>query len=602
MTNNLHRNEAGQSTPYDELEVEADRLLDRFRKHKTQLELLRQAAELYRRSANPEGKQISDLLEGMYLFERGKAGRDPRSATDDLCRAYRLHRRAGLKTDELVPIRLAWLKRRIDLGIARHDRRLLSRLFLRVAQILEKQGRIQDFHLAMYMHELYAILSALPSIDKAAFERFDRMMAHAREIGDPDMLRKAEVMMHRVRASLASGPAEAAKELEKSLEAIRQTSDRFGEEEAKGSLALSRALATANRKGREMLLAEAADKFMRAGERAKAFLAVQIASRFPIRVAAVLDDLKVSLSELDDLGKAVQALAHPTGPSAVFYHQSYLQERIKDVMLILQRLGTTRKEMTELAIKEARFRGRQRTRQGSMPKRFQAILTRQSQLQVQMKLDMESLYIFGNLALDQWALMIAYLASLQDPEKFGFHGLVMMLQAKNYAGALKPLWDRHRGGILWLYYQLRFYRNIFVEHLRRPWQRGTTMTVYGEDFNLFIPTPPGWEDEAAIQQALETIRPYAPKALREAPDDYWEKRKLRRLLEVTFMHIDEIPEQEGRDKVWEVWSRVGGSTPSYEVVGYRLARFLKESIPTMTEIVSANPERINLGRARHVKR
>lgn len=263
-------------------------------------------------------------------------------------------------------------------------------------------------------------------------------------------------------------------------------------------------------------------------------------------------------------------------------------------MIILQRLGTTRKEMTELAIKEARFRGMQRKRGGSMPEKVKGLLTRQSLLQPQMKLDMESLYIFGNLALDQWAIMIAYLVGLQNPEGFSFHGLVMMLQAKNYAGPLKPFWDRHRSDILWLYYQLRSYRNIFVEHLRRPWQRGTTMTVYGEDFNLFIPTPPGFGDEAEINRDLEAIRPYAPRRLREAPDDYWEKKNLRRLLEVTFMHIDEIPDQEGRDKVWYVWSKVGGSTPSYEVIAYRLARFLKESIPSISEIVSANPGRVNL--------
>lgn len=49
--------------------------------------------------------------------------------------------------------------------------------------------------------------------------------------------------------------------------------------------------------------------------------------------------------------------------------------------------------------------------------------------------------------------------------------------------------------MLWLHYQVGFYRNRFVADANRPWQRGTTSSVIGDDFNLFIPTPPGWEDD-----------------------------------------------------------------------------------------------------------
>jgi hypothetical protein len=492
-----------------------------------------------------------------------------------------------------MPIRLAWFKRRVNLGMARRERRVLPRLFLRTAQALEKQNRMKDFHICMYMHYLYT-LTALPLIDEGALQYFDRMMAHAVESGNPDLVHKTRVMMHRVRANLTSNPVEAVEELQKSLEAILSTSDHFGQLEAEGSLALSKALITGKRAERQRLLAEATDRFVKAGEKTKTILALRMAAPFPVVVGAILRDLDSSLSTLGELGKKVQALVSSTGPALLFYHQSYLHERIKDVITILLRLGATRKKMTELAIRERRLRGKRERHRRQVSKRLQAVFTEQSRLHPQMKLDMESLYIFGNLVLDQWAHLIAYLVGLGSPEEFTFTSLVLLLQARDYNGVLKPLWDHHKPDILWLYYQLKFYRNIFVEHLNRPWQRGTTMSVYGEDFNLFIPTPPGWVDEAAMQRELEAIRHYAPRRLREAPDDYWEKKNLRRLLEVTFMQIDEIPDQAGRDKVWEVWSKVGGSTPSYEVIAYRLTRFLKESIPTMMGIVSSHPERVNL--------
>lgn len=136
MTGDINEARSENSRPHDELEAEADRLLEQFRKDRTNLELLRQAAELYRRSIHPEGKEISNLLEGMYLFERGKSTSDPQAAVVDLCRAYKLHKRDGFKREDLIPIRLAWLKRRIDLALARNERRLLPRLFLRTAHQL----------------------------------------------------------------------------------------------------------------------------------------------------------------------------------------------------------------------------------------------------------------------------------------------------------------------------------------------------------------------------------------------------------------------------------------------------------------------------------
>ena len=168
------------------------------------------------------------------------------------------------------------------------------------------------------------------------------------------------------------------------------------------------------------------------------------------------------------------------------------------------------------------------------------------------------------------------------------------------ARRLGNLKDRHRKDIYWLYYQLRSYRNIFIEHVKRPWQRGNAMSVYGNDFNLFIPTPPGWLNDKESQKRIQGIFHLAPKTLQEAPDDYWEKKNLDRVLEITFMHIDEIEEKEDREKVWDVWKVTGGSTQSYDIVGFRLMDFIANSIPTLIDIVSKNPEIINIGKKESV--
>lgn len=224
-------------------------------------------------------------------------------------------------------------------------------------------------------------------------------------------------------------------------------------------------------------------------------------------------------------------------------------------------------------------------------------MSKHHELTEQMKLDMESLYVFGNLLLDQWSYMTAYLTGINSPDSFDFHALYDEMSSKKEKGSFSLLWDKHRKDIYWLYYQLRSYRNIFIEHVRRPWQRGNMMSVYGDDFNLFIPTPPGWLDDEEIQRNLKGIFHLAPKILQDAPDDYWEKKNLRRVLEVTFTHIDDIEEKKDREKVWDVWKIVGGSTPSYDVVGYRLMNFIVNSVPTLIDIISKNPGKIKLGKA-----
>lgn len=218
---------------------------------------------------------------------------------------------------------------------------------------------------------------------------------------------------------------------------------------------------------------------------------------------------------------------------------------------------------------------------------------------------MESLFIYGNLLLDQWSYIISYIAGYEVPKDrkdiskdkpdLNFAGLLNLLQSKVYSGELTEFWNVHKKDIIWLNFHLRAYRNIFVEHMRKPWQRGTTMASYGDDFNFHIPTPVGYISDIDKQRTLKKIYELAPEKLKKMPDDYWEKRNLHRALEVTLYYIDELENQSDREKVWEAWHELGGSAHSYDNVGIRLLNYVFTSLDTINSFIDKYPKLIKFG-------
>jgi len=89
------------------------------------------------------------------------------------------------------------------------------------------------------------------------------------------------------------------------------------------------------------------------------------------------------------------------------------------------------------------------------------------------------------------------------------------------------------------------------------------MSTFGDDYNFFTPAPPNSIDEKIKRDDLESIQHLAPEWLKNAPDEYWEKKNKHRVLEVTFNNIDKIVDLTDRELVWKVWKKLGGSTTSY---------------------------------------
>jgi hypothetical protein len=288
-------------------------------------------------------------------------------------------------------------------------------------------------------------------------------------------------------------------------------------------------------------------------------------------------------------------LKPPAGPYALFHHHGLFVERIQNVSSIIERMGKARFRITVLHEREERLEPKNGIKPGRpFPKYLQKIASEIHTLTGLMRMDNETLYIFGNLSLDQWAYTVGYSLGLAEPGQYTFHQLFSKLQANSVDPKLRLFHERHFKDAIWLYYQLRFYRNNFIEHVSRPWQRGSTMSTYGSDFKFFIPTPPGWIPKEKQEEMFATIQHLTPDWINQLPPDHWQG-KPRATLEAMLKHIDDVPRPADREKIWDVWKEIGGSTISFDVLGNRLVKFILESTQILFEEMKNNPKNINLG-------
>ena len=120
------------------------------------------------------------------------------------------------------------------------------------------------------------------------------------------------------------------------------------------------------------------------------------------------------------------------------------------------------------------------------------------------------------------------------------------------------------------------------------------MLTYGDDFRLSSPAPLDWIGEDEIEKEVKKIRYLAPSWAKSSETDWYTKHPSQ-LLEVIFFFIDEIKELPQREAVWTVWRKLGGWTFSYDMIAFRLMRFLAESILTMLDVIAKHPDKIYVG-------
>jgi hypothetical protein len=306
--------------------------------------------------------------------------------------------------------------------------------------------------------------------------------------------------------------------------------------------------------------------------------------------------VKKSEESLQRLSKTVlDGLKPPSGAYAFFNHTSHALSRVRDIEKIIQRMFDEVRSLAMLSIEENRTLPKESLAGTQYPESVQAIMKKSSEINGLAQLDMESLYIFGQILLDQWSLLAI---AVNDAPLKKIHPFVELLNyfETDSNSSLKIIWDKYKNQMLWLHYQVRFYRNRFIIHANRPWQRGTTRLSYGEEYNLFTPTPPGWLDDKKLDEEIKALLPLAPSRIKDADDDYWEKASPGRIIEVLFNDIGNISKSEDRDKIAELFGKKGGSTPTFQVIAKNILEFFSGATDTLNDIAKGNLSRIDLGK------
>lgn len=588
---------------YDEYEEKASRLYEKFSKDKKPAELLLRASEEIAKSSNPDAEKISILYNAWYLREKGIAEKDNAKARKLLLKAIDGFKKVVPKDDVILKrLEIEFLKRKI---ISR-GKKPEFKLFLRRARLFEELGDVAQYNQDMCLYYMFQLTNDLRGIDDDQLLNLSNLMLdHAKKGSNEEMKLKIQGLYHQLRANLEYLPKEKLKHLEKAAEAIKETSDRYGEGITDTEISMAKAMTTINAAKRNKLLEKVVKDYKKRGLTKREEFVRSLMSPLPIKASEVVYLSDKSEEKINAIEKKLNSLKKERKPAAVSYHIGYLLERIDDVRRIVMRMAVTRKELTELQIKIVNLTPKRITPGKPSSKRLNEVHRKDNRLRKQMRQDMESVYIFGNLLLDQWSYVISYIAGYPVPASdketsvtkphLDFFGLLNMLQSNSYKGELSDFWNKHKKDIIWLTFHLRFYRNIFVEHMRKPWQRGTSMASYGDDFNFHIPAPVGFVNSKRRSQVLDEVYKLAPKRLKDMPDDYWEKKNKHRALEVTLYFIDELEKQSDRDKVMQAWSLLGGSTPSYDTIGMRLFGYLYNSCDTILDFIDKYPASINFG-------
>lgn len=301
-----------------------------------------------------------------------------------------------------------------------------------------------------------------------------------------------------------------------------------------------------------------------------------------------------SEKKLRELGKLIfDGTKPPPGPYGFFHHNAHSLERLQDCHRIIKRLFIGREKLTKLANLQKKIMPSNLSRGVPFPKRVQKIIELENELNSYMKQDLESLYIFGGILLDQWSLQAIAIANINLQKVHPFVELINFFES-GQSSILNPIWDQLKERILWLHYQLRFYRNRFIVHANRPWQRGTTRSVYGNDFNLFTPTPPGWLNDKKLDEEIKKLIHLAPDYIKSSPDN-WEKEPPRALIEKIFNNIGNIQDRDDREKVASIYGKVGGSTPTFQIIAMRIFDFIDSGTGLLINIAKENLKSINLG-------
>lgn len=288
-------------------------------------------------------------------------------------------------------------------------------------------------------------------------------------------------------------------------------------------------------------------------------------------------------------------ITKPRGPYALYYHQVEVMTRAKDLALITSRMFRNRTRRERANAEFQALRPSDIPAGVPWPENIASASRVIDEMVHELRLDLETVFLFGAVMLDQWSFMVARLAGISNPTEVSFFPLVEeRLDAPDAPEAVVSL-RSHKAALRWLVFWFRHFRNDFIVHTKSPTQKGPITGGFEQDITLFMPTAVGWEDEDKLEKATRKLMRLAPEWLRRSPDDYWEKQRWRRLLERIAENIGSLDKKHDRLRVAAVAKQAGLTSPRSQVLVSVLARTIAEATPLVIETALRHPERIDLG-------
>jgi len=296
----------------------------------------------------------------------------------------------------------------------------------------------------------------------------------------------------------------------------------------------------------------------------------------PPIIQNLIDDTRVARDALNS--DFVPLVAGDTNGN---YQVSYLIKRLDNIKVLIERLGAQDVRSISLAARERALTPVIRPPH-KFSKRLQAVMEERTEIAGGMQLDLESLYIYGNLALDHWARIVGHICNTPSlySDGYPFAKLYQMICQALPPTELSVVIANHRQDIIWLYYNLRIYRNGFIEHLDKPMQRGSTSYNNRIGFSFFSPAAVGSVSATQEQGLHNTISHIAPQFTATLRPGHWQRRP-RGSLQLMFQNIDQIQSYDDRERISRVWKQLGGETVSYEVLARRLINLLMSPPDTL---------------------
>lgn len=140
---------------YDDYEMRAVHLFEKFSKTKSSPELLLQASDEISKSANPEAKQISTLYLAWYFREKGIKEKDNRKARKYLLQSLTEFKKIVPSDDVILKrVELEFLRRKFEETSKRPD----LKFFLRRAALFKGLGQDHEYNQGMSLYYMFFLM------------------------------------------------------------------------------------------------------------------------------------------------------------------------------------------------------------------------------------------------------------------------------------------------------------------------------------------------------------------------------------------------------------------------------------------------------------